>query len=286
MAHFAVFGCHGWWGAMLHITLTSDILLWTIDWYVVRAEEFQQYMLGEIALPANDNLSNSGLELDSSTASRTPQSLSSILHGLNSNYTSAIPQPALSHFLQTMRSNQTPTPSCNSSSSSSSWAPLSMVHMVQLSKNLTHWSILATRPPGPAHGGVAIVDLSQAESVHWPLIHGLALASREYRTQLGKDPPKILSETYGAYPFSPSYHYNNDKKVITDFLIRPINPTYTELKKAKKQRKKKNTDLERGHAAQSIIVPHAFLVVHGLHNNAHTEKVYEVACHWSDKSCS
>jgi hypothetical protein len=71
-------------------------------------------------------------------------------------------------------------------------------------------------------GGVAIVDLSQAESVHWPLIHRLALASREYRTHLGKDPPKILSETYGAYPFScafdtttwylqPSYHYNNDK---------------------------------------------------------------------------
>ncbi|KAJ7481300.1 hypothetical protein B0H11DRAFT_1224647 [Mycena galericulata] len=35
--------CFIWIG----ITLASDILLWIIDWYVVGAEEFQQYMLGE-----------------------------------------------------------------------------------------------------------------------------------------------------------------------------------------------------------------------------------------------
>jgi hypothetical protein len=68
MAHFTVFGCprsagcHASCGLayvssilpsrrtlhLLQITLASDILLWTIDWYVVGAEEFQQYMLGEI----------------------------------------------------------------------------------------------------------------------------------------------------------------------------------------------------------------------------------------------
>jgi hypothetical protein len=40
-----------------------------------------------------------------------PSLSSSVLHGLDSNYTSAIPQPALSHFPQTTRSNQTPTSS-------------------------------------------------------------------------------------------------------------------------------------------------------------------------------
>jgi hypothetical protein len=61
-------------------------------------------------------------------------------------------------------------------------------------------------------------------------------------------------------------------------LTRPINQTYKDLtKKAKKQRKKKkNTDLENGHAPQSVIVPRAFLVVHGLRNEAHAEEVYEV----------
>ncbi|KAJ7036313.1 hypothetical protein C8F04DRAFT_483921 [Mycena alexandri] len=314
--------CFMWIG----ITLASDFLLWTIDWYVVGAEEFQHYMLGEkvveclrqiavrdslpfialyswdarwslfkryfrylsslhlfskgsycvhtmwarlksyfrypstgaIALPTNDDLSNSGLELDSSTASRTPQSLKqpSVWARFKLYFCYSSTGPIALPADDEVQSNS--DFELGSSSSSSSRAPRFTGHHTpwtppaQLSKNLTHWSMLASEwdtrkalwvtadsanmwdsiagvtsdlfSPSVLTGssGVAIVDLSQAESVHWPLIHGLALASREYRIQLGNDPPEILSETYATYPFSrafdtttwylpPSYHYDDDK---------------------------------------------------------------------------
>ncbi|KAJ7788196.1 hypothetical protein B0H14DRAFT_3892573 [Mycena olivaceomarginata] len=176
--------CFMWIG----ITLASDILLWTIDWYVVGAEEFQQYMLGEIVveclrqIAVRDSLPFSALyswDAKWSLFKRYFRYLSSLHLFSKESYSAHAIEWDTRKVL---------------------WVTADSANMWDSITGIT--SDLFSPSAWTGSGGVAVVDLSQAESVHWPLIHRLALASREYRMQLGKDPPKILSETYGAYPFS------------------------------------------------------------------------------------
>jgi hypothetical protein len=77
-----------------------------------------------------------------------------------------------------------------------------------------------SRSLSPDGSNVTVVDVSQTRSVFWPLIRGLAIASPEYREELGRHKPFNYGQSDFKITFAPvrrvsPYWLYDDRKTVS-----------------------------------------------------------------------
>ncbi|KAJ7442746.1 hypothetical protein B0H11DRAFT_490853 [Mycena galericulata] len=118
-----------------------------------------------------------------------------------------------------------------------------------------------SRTISPDGSDVTVVDMSQTESVFWPLVRGLMMASPEYRRVLICDIPKPLSSpdctlftpAFPRNPVRPALYY--DPATFIDTLI--CEP------------------LKNRHHASAYRLPRTTIIVHGLRSLQQAEEMYK-----------
>ncbi|KAJ7888235.1 kinase-like domain-containing protein [Mycena leptocephala] len=118
-----------------------------------------------------------------------------------------------------------------------------------------------SRTISPDGSDVTVVDMSQTESVFWPLVRGLMMASPEYRRELARNTPKPLSSpdcalftpAFPRNPVRPASYY--DPATFIDTLI--CEP------------------LKHRHHASAFGLPRTTIIVHGLRSLQQAEEMYK-----------
>ncbi|KAK7032775.1 Serine/threonine-protein kinase STY8 [Favolaschia claudopus] len=130
------------------------------------------------------------------------------------------------------------------------------------------------------------IDLTDSKSVYWPIIHGFASASAEYRKEIGQDPPPIVARNFSGFYFNIPRakestktwsYYDDDEELVQNLLVQPIISIY---KQQRRKNEGSNSDIE---SAEPVEVTRTVLLLHGVRSTEQAQDIWSIADILRDK---